>query len=168
MANEATHIHQANRNQAVLSDLLSSPSPPWDWIATIAFYKAVHMVEAVFSRNESPPDDNSVNHKSRNHVLKLRYPNIWRHYYYLFRASLVARYLEYGDKGDTYAYATFSSFMSDDQVEEGLLGIDLTRVEREASSYLSGSPALNRHTAARRDVIPPSSPFASPPKGEAP
>jgi uncharacterized protein YkwD len=44
MASENVHILQANRNQKLLDSLLADTDPFTDWIANVAFYKAVRIV----------------------------------------------------------------------------------------------------------------------------
>ncbi len=54
MSAEAEHIRLANRNQATLDYLLLDVSKCSEWIAVIAFYKSLHVVEAVFAREPLP------------------------------------------------------------------------------------------------------------------
>lgn len=60
-----------------------------DWIAVVAFYEAVHLVEAGF-RNAGKP--NSHKHRQRNDRLKRDYPGVWRHFRPLWNLSKLARY----------------------------------------------------------------------------
>jgi len=69
VANEADHISLANKNHAALTLLLSDHEQHPEWIATIAFYEAVHVVEAVF-HHQSKHD--SRNHDERRDRLKPR------------------------------------------------------------------------------------------------
>jgi hypothetical protein len=154
MADEAGHLEQASRNQDFLGRQLSEHAPFWDWIAVTAFYKAIHVVEAVFFNNEPRATAHSIDHRGRNHLLKTKYPDIWRHYYHLFRTSLIARYLEFSSTGPRYS--SFSDFMTDHLVLTQLLALDLVGVETEAIPYLSGAHTL-------RIFIPPPPPPASTP-----
>jgi hypothetical protein len=88
MASEAAHLAKADANQAFL-DTISDQFP--DWLAIVAFYKAVHLVEALFARQGAP----SHNHGHRNRRLKKRYPSIWRDFAALFRASTLLRYTDH-------------------------------------------------------------------------
>jgi hypothetical protein len=169
MASEATHIQQANRNQSVLDRLIADSDPASDWITVVAFYKAVHVVEAILASNESSPNNHSVDHKSRNHSLKTKYQKIWESYYFLSRSSGGARYLESRQpSGVIRSYPAFSRFLSHDKVLEDTLGIDLKQVEQEASLLLSSDSHLTRygHSAETDEpsASPPSASFASPPK----
>ena len=49
MANEASHIALANRNHDALGALLNASDEHPEWVATIAFYKALQIVEAAFA-----------------------------------------------------------------------------------------------------------------------
>ncbi len=85
MATEQAYLDKAKSNQRFL-DTISDEFP--DWLATVAFYKAVHLVEAVFARAERP----SKNHSDRNYRLKRKYKSIWMAFHPLYNSSKVARY----------------------------------------------------------------------------
>ena len=53
MATESDHISLANHNHGLLLHLLAHGGYP-DWAATVGFYKAVHIVEAVFATEVDP------------------------------------------------------------------------------------------------------------------
>jgi hypothetical protein len=66
------HIQTAERNRLIASSLLdteiaSIQSSPHEWVAVIAFYAAVHHVNAYLweARRYAPPD-----HRNRNHVIE--------------------------------------------------------------------------------------------------
>lgn len=141
MASEGVHIDLANRNQRFLEEILGAPVPYSDWIATVAFYKAVHVAEAVFAVNETGKAQHSTVHSERNHLLKTKYNQIWKNYSPLYRASRLARYLEFHNK----SHPSFSTFFSHAKVVDELLGEDLVGVESEAMNLLSGRYTLNRY-----------------------
>lgn len=153
MATEAQHIAQANRNQDALSQLLSGPNPFSDWIAVIAFYKALHIVEAVFHcQSLKPPSpghiaipDGNQRHVDRNSLTKQLFPQIWRDYSHLYNTSLVARYLEFGPPYATTTYSTFSAYMPHNVVLRLLLGRYLIQLENTAAPLLSAPQALQRY-----------------------
>ncbi len=162
MSAEVVHVDLANRNNAFLRTLVNSANPFSDWIAIVAFYKAVHIAEAVFAANEPLATQHSVDHFSRNHLLKSKYPEIWDGYQSLYNASRIARYLG--------THADFSSYMSEHDVISVLLGIDLVNVEAEAVPLLSGAATLSAYgspvKAARQapTALPAASPaFTQPP-----
>jgi len=85
MATERAHLEKAASNQRFL-DSISDEFP--DWLAVVAFYKAVHLVEALFARKGSP----SHNHNHRNRRFRQEHPAIWKHFRPLFHASTLLRY----------------------------------------------------------------------------
>jgi inorganic triphosphatase YgiF len=87
MASESNHLRKAEKNQAFL-DTISDEFP--DWLAIVAFYKAVHLVEAIFARRGSPSHD----HRDRNMKLKRAHPEIWKHFGPLYKASKWLRYTD--------------------------------------------------------------------------
>jgi hypothetical protein len=168
MASETIHIEKANRNQQFLVSLITAPHPYSDWIAVAAFYKAVHVVEAVFARNQPLAAQHSVDHTSRNRILKTSYPEIWSHYFFLYKTSLIARYLEFSHGGAPQQYASFQSYMIHHQVVTQLLEIDLVGVETESIPYLSGVPPLAAYPAPVKPATPASGGFTLPPTGAPP
>src|SRR5207253_1175861 len=104
-ANEHDHISLANRNHDLLLHLLSTGTHP-DWAATVAFYKAVHIAEAIFVTDFGK---HSTSHSDREATLKMtRYSHIFKDYSHLLTASRIARYLESSGSGH---YKSFADFM---------------------------------------------------------
>jgi hypothetical protein len=134
MAKEHDHIECANRTQKTIGHLLTSDkvtnSP---WVATAAFYKAVHVVEAVFS------NDNAIGHTSdhdrREQALKSarKYEHIYQNYSVLKRASTNARYLS--------ECRVFDDYMTPDGVVATLLKHHLHQLEKSAKKCLSPNGA---------------------------
>ncbi len=93
MPSSAAHIKAADGNQQAIDYLILGGDAYTAWIVTIAFYKALHMIEAVLAE-QNPPCHN-VDHGTRNDLLKKtrKYQQLWKHYSPLYQASLVARYL---------------------------------------------------------------------------
>lgn len=87
MATESEHRSKADHNQALLDEIDQGRFP--DWTATIAFYKAVHLVEMLFAHDNR---SSSGSHTIRNQVLKRNYPDIWRQYQPLYNFSRQSRY----------------------------------------------------------------------------
>ncbi len=52
MASEAEHIDLASSNQNLIDHLIHE-NAFHDWLATVAFYKAIHVVEAVFANKSA-------------------------------------------------------------------------------------------------------------------
>jgi len=135
MATENEHLAVANRTQKTIGHLIPELSINSPWIATAAFYKALHIVEAVFF-NDSDIRHTS-DHGGREKRLKRirKYDNISRHYLPLFRASIVARYLS--------GHKSFDKYLSPNEVVEKLLKHHLHQVEQSAKRFLSNRDSLD-------------------------
>ena len=129
MASEKTHLAAANRTQLTIAHLLQDRDCHSPWIATTALYKALHVVEAVFANDKAVM--HTANHDDRAQKLKTikKYGNIAKHYFPLFRASMVARYLT--------GHESFDSFMSPAVVEDKLLKHYLHQVEKSSKKFLT-------------------------------
>jgi hypothetical protein len=68
MPTDAEHLAVAKRNQNLIDHLLPDIGRFGEWITVIAFYKALHVVEAVFFRDH--PATHGRNHETREHLLK--------------------------------------------------------------------------------------------------
>jgi hypothetical protein len=87
MATESEHRQQAEQNGAFLATIDQERFP--EWVVTVAFYKAVHLIEMVFAHDSRKPGGS---HGRRNQVLKRHYPDIWKQYRPLYTFSRMARY----------------------------------------------------------------------------
>jgi hypothetical protein len=86
MATAAAHAQQATHNQNFLGTIDPNLFP--DWIVTVAFYKAVHVVEGLLVRKGK----GTGNHAQRNLALKTQFASVWKDYHPLYNQSRVARY----------------------------------------------------------------------------
>jgi hypothetical protein len=68
MASERDHIACANRTQKTIGHLLQDCATHSPWIATTAFYKALHVVEAVFANDSTV--GHTPDHDQREQTLK--------------------------------------------------------------------------------------------------
>ncbi len=126
------HRQLADHNQALI-DLLSPRRDEFaDWVATVAFYKAVHLVEAVFFHNSG---EHSYSHDDRRRRLREnnRYLQLHRHYFILYEASVVARYLA---SSNLRGYRTFTDYMTWEDVQAQLLNHSLRQIEQSAERLL--------------------------------
>lgn len=139
MPSENTHITIAKHNQATIEYLLPKINEHSDWITTIAFYRALHIVEAIFFRNSKILHGH--NHETRDHHLKSnrRYSHIYKHYRPLWAASTIARYLE--KDGDVYT--SFSEYLPSEMVKTEILGHRLHQIEISAKKFLSAESQKN-------------------------
>jgi hypothetical protein len=69
------------------------------WVAVIAFYTALHVVEAVFAKLRHGGVEHTTTHYERRNVLRnvRQYLKLWQHYRPLYDAASDARYLEAGE-----------------------------------------------------------------------
>ena len=149
MATEADHLVLANKNHQALLHLVPRPEDFSEWIATIAFYKALQVVEAVFVRRGYRASD----HNRRFELLKTSFPEIYRHFRVLWQASTIARYLH--DNESNRSYSQFSDYLSPARVVEKLVFRRLRPIEELAVSHLSeaGRQALVRVPAGAADQL---------------
>jgi hypothetical protein len=131
MADKAVHLSASTRNQAMLGHLRPSIAENSDWISVVAFYKALHLIEALFNHDGVGP---SANHEIREGILKRtrRYQQIYTFYRPLWEASLAARYLCVGG----YEYPAFKDYMTPDQVENVVIGHYLLQLEKSVMKLL--------------------------------
>lgn len=128
MASQKDHLAQADRNEQTMNFLMQDKESHGGWIATVAFYSALHYIEAALLLFSD--DIHNHDHGSRFELIKkLANVNkelelIYKRYRILFTASCIARYLEYnaGTKGrpDYRGYPSFRD-CSFANVEEDLL-----------------------------------------------
>src|SRR5260370_12086624 len=86
MATEDQNKQQADHNQSFLNCIDRGKYP--DWVATVAFYKAVHLVQMLFMKR----GHDTGSHQKRNGILKRQYPELWKAYRPLFAFSRLTRY----------------------------------------------------------------------------
>jgi len=132
MPNVATHLSVAHRNQLCLDFLRPQISVHPEWVVVVAFYQALHLVEAVFASLPTPY--HSTDHSDRRQRLFAdnRFKNLRDHYRPLERASKIARYLH----DDNSAYASFSAFLTPADVETQILNHRLRQVQKAAEKFL--------------------------------
>lgn len=136
MATEPEHIALANRNHEALLYLMQEPQRFPEWIATIAFYKAVHVVEAVFSQQTNIRT--SASHDERLRSLKIpRFKEIFTHFRVLHNASSIARYLR--DRESRTDYSSFTDYIAADKVVDKIVNGRLRPIEQHAIKFLSAA-----------------------------
>ena len=122
------HVRAALNNQATIDYLLAGGVVHAPWVVTVAFYKALHVVEAVLARQRPPLHKNE--HLSRNLYLKTenRFRNIWTHYSVLFQVSQVARYLSDDAAGGKY--------LTEDGIKDRIIGHHLRQLTLSANKLI--------------------------------
>jgi|SRR4051812_17515046 hypothetical protein len=91
MPSQISHENQWDSNHRLLTQLIRQKTY-LDWIATVAFYTALHSVERYFARRNEHPGD----HRTRNQTL-IRYKvqlgqQILNDYEDMYNTSKLARY----------------------------------------------------------------------------
>lgn len=139
MPSDSEHLAVAARNQELINHLLPDIHRFGEWITVVAFYRALHIVEAVFFCDH--PAKHGRNHETREDMLKRtkRYQQIYKHYRTLWAASTIARYLEDHSTGTTYA--SFNDYMSPADVQGLILNHYLKQVEKSAAKFLPPPPS---------------------------
>lgn len=140
MPSKQAHAAAAKRNQGTLEYLLKDDAH-LEWAVTVAFYKALHIVEASLATKQPGCVEHTDDHKSRNRLLKttIRFQHIWKMYRPLFEASLIARYLRENENGPTYE--VFDKFMPREAIERLVIRHYLAQIEKSAI-VLTGDPHL--------------------------
>ncbi len=135
MPNEMSHLALANHNQDLLDILVTEIEKFPDWATTVAFYKALHIVEAVFACEN--PARHGADHPSRERILKTipKYTHIYRHYRVLYSASMVARYMQDNQ-------TDFTNYLSPQAVIDKLLKHRLHEIEKSAVKQLKNPNQL--------------------------
>lgn len=149
MPSKAAHTQAARENQRAIDYLSEKIDEFPQWVTTIAFYKALHIVEAILAAEGRHCDD----HAARNLLLKTtrRFQHIWKHYRPLFNDSLIARYLR--EDGNSPTYDVFATYLSPGEVRAQVLGHRLRQIEQSARTLL-GEPEYLRQgsESARRET----------------
>lgn len=140
MATESDHLACANRTHKTIVHLLDNAADNSPWIATTAFYKAIHIVEAVFSNDRTV--QHTSNHGDREQALKRqrRYQNICDNFLPLYRASLNARYL--------LSCTCFDTYLTPEDVIAILLKHHLHQVEQSAAKFIKNPGQIVAITSA--------------------
>ena len=90
MPSDVAHLRQAARNAGFLAALRRRATGSPEWAITVAFYTAVHLVEAHFARSQ--PAVHCRSHTDRLTQVSLRLRPIEAEYWALYVASRRARY----------------------------------------------------------------------------
>ncbi|HEV59161.1 MAG TPA: hypothetical protein ENN87_16960 [Phycisphaerales bacterium] len=135
------HVALACHNLDVLAYLALRPEFS-DWMVTVAFYAALHAVEAVLWHKEKK---HGQSHDRRESILKHNrtYEKIWRHYRKLKSLSLIARYAN--DRPDSKAIL-FSDYLPQVSAVEKVIRQNLAPLWTAVSRHLPAGEAtiLNR------------------------
>lgn len=131
------HLKAAEANRRTLDFIQQHVTHHSPWVVTIAFYTALHVVEAVLANDDIHQDK----HENRHQLLKRtkKYQHIWKHYQPLFNDSMVARYLT--SSSQPGAFSCFSDYLSPKSVISTHVNHNLAQVIKSAGTLL-GDPAI--------------------------
>ncbi|HEY1065812.1 MAG TPA: hypothetical protein VGE52_06875 [Pirellulales bacterium] len=149
MPTQSEHEAIAAHNELVLRHLLAQDLRFLSsWATTIAFYRALHLVNALLQGDPKSPGRNPPAHTTRNEWIRRepRYHGFAVVYDMLYRASRVARY-EKTCPGD------FNAVFPLRTVERAFAGSYQRQLEREIASLLDGDDFLRR---VNSPLTPPS------------
>ena len=139
MPNEVQHIQWALHNLDVIVYLLAEPTY-CDWTATVSFYTALHIVDAVLFAQETSPDRrHGFSHDQRRRTLKksAKYQELYRYYHNLHKHSEVSRNLKLSHGKAMF----FQQYMTWEEVKSVLLRQQLTPLMLEAAKLLGEQSA---------------------------
>jgi hypothetical protein len=141
MPSKDAHLAAARENQFVIEYLCEKVDEFPGWITTVACYKALHIIEALFAVDGTGVYGHTDRHEQRNNLLKTskRYQQLWKFYRPLFQASLIARYLRENQNGPTFE--VFSQYMPPANVTRLVLGHYLKQVEKSATKLATDAGA---------------------------
>jgi len=127
MATPDAHITKAIHNIKTIA-LLSQDLTKKDWIVTVAFYSALHIVDAVLFCTQEGYQKHGQSHDKREGIIKSdnKLKKIWDCYRPLLNHSIIARYLQ-GPKTPLDIAVDFDKVMPDEKlttfIKERLGGI---------------------------------------------
>ena len=148
MPTKNAHLQLANVNQSALTYLAKEVDDYPEWVTTVAFYKALHLVEAVFAGD--PKVGHSPDHATRMRVLKKTnsFKNLYNHFRPLMAASEIARYLR--DNTSLKEYTTFRDYMPPEVVQTQIIEHRLRQVELAAHRLLKRKRRKQRAGTRKR------------------
>ncbi|MCS7264054.1 MAG: hypothetical protein NZ805_04395 [Armatimonadetes bacterium] len=88
MPSESTHLAQVRHNLVFLRSFYAPTTPYPDWAVTVAFYTALHAIEAALASQHM----HSQSHVERRRYVRQMFPHLWRLYYRLDVFSRRTRY----------------------------------------------------------------------------
>lgn len=132
MPSKEAHLAAARANQVTIDYLCRDGENHAPWIVTVAFYKALHVIEAVFAADSKTTTFHTDDHKVRNRLLRTtrRYQQLWKMYSPLWQASLIARYLRENENAPTYE--VFAAYLPRKDIDSKVLGHYLAQLEKSA------------------------------------
>lgn len=130
------HVALANKNHAALMYLLERDGEFSEWVTVVAFYKAVHLVDAALVNKLGRSGHGHADRLDR--VKRLGDEHLHKHFRILWSASSIARYLFDGTgESEKKEYSSFSDYLPPDDVKKKIVDKRLYGVEYCAVGLLS-------------------------------
>jgi len=139
MPDEKQHIQWALHNIDVIQYLHEKPLF-CDWVATVAFYAALHIVDAVLHHQETVyRRQHGFAHDQRRNILRQsgKYKGLYANYSKLRTHSQIARYLQLSRGGAMF----FQQYMTFEQVTAVLLQQQLKTIMQLACKLVTTQSA---------------------------
>jgi len=127
------HLRLAQKNRDLLDRLLPEISQFSEWITTIAFYRAIHLVEAMFAI-EGIHHFTHEQRESRMGQNPRKYGMLYRNYHILSTASKHARYLGTSVRDSVTSFDAYISFT---RVKRELIETNLLAVETMITGFIT-------------------------------
>lgn len=142
MPSKDVHVSAAVANQRTINYLREDCDNHLSWVVAVAFYKALHVVEAVLDADANSPIKDTDSHFERHKILRRtpRYQQLWKMYSPLYQASMVARYLR--EDGSAPTFKSFCDYLTREDVEKKLLGHYLVQLEKSAAKLIKESDSI--------------------------
>lgn len=152
MPSESAHIQVANDNQETLRLLMSDVDRHLPWVGTVAFYKGLHIVEAVLAVKFT---FHGTTHQIRNQFLSSHRTlnEISKHYLPLYWMSQKARY--FSQCKDTDRVVCFSDHITRNAMVSTYLSHHLHRLEKSAQGFLTSKHLTSIGELLSGQVVPP-------------
>ncbi len=152
MASYDMHWEQGNHNQKLVNEIVGKTQPIRyrDWAITVAFYAAIHYVEAFLERaHQCHSDDQRKPHQFRvDKVYEvLTEAPVGAEYHNLLHTSIMLRYLS--NRGRT-AKSTSGKWLSDEAVKQ-MAVVDLDKIKNSVTYQLNLMSETSDGGAERSD-----------------
>jgi len=140
------HIDKAVHNISTMAHLATDPAQK-DWVATVAFYVGLHIVDAVLYSKNKGLHRHGQSHNNREQLVKTdrQLAEVWKCYWPLHNESIVARYLQFAGT-PAEQHISFDRRMPDAKFID-FLKVRLGGLVRSAARFLPREKAQQLQTA---------------------
>lgn len=131
------HVALAKKNRSALEYLRLKIDDYPEWVVTVAFYEALHHIEAAMACDTSI--QRTSGHKERHDAIRnhKEFKKIYAPYKNLFDASCIARYMGNGT-------VSFSNYMKTGQIETIVIGTWLHKIKIFTEAQIAKAQMANK------------------------